>query len=77
MAKLINKTTSEIRLSSGHTLPRLGELVTTNDVIRGDNWMILQGMVLSGAVVAELDADAEPDTAPQASTAPAKAKASI
>ncbi len=63
MAKLINTTRSSFTLPSKHVIPRLGELADIpNDLITGDNWTVLNGLILSGAVVAEYDPE-EPEPA--------------
>ena len=59
MAKLINPTRRNITLPAGHVIPREGELVTTNDVIRGENWPTLSGMILSGQIAVEYDPEPE------------------
>lgn len=55
MAKLINPTNRAIALPAGHIIPREGELVTTNDVIRGDNWPVLSGLINSKTITVEFD----------------------
>lgn len=55
MAKLINPGVWPINLPAGQVIPSKGELVTTNDIIRGDNFPTLSGMILSGAVAVEYD----------------------
>ena len=70
MAKLSNPSRKDIILPAGHLIPREGELITTNDVIKGDNWLVLQGMVLAGQVLVEFDP--EPDDAPEKAAAPEK-----
>ena len=63
MAKLSNPSRKDIILPAGHVIPREGELITTNDVINGDNWLVLQGMALAGQVLVELDPDPEAEKA--------------
>ena len=70
MAKLTNPTNRDIALPAGHVIPRGGELTVTNDIIRGDNWPMLSGLINSGAVGVEYD----PDPAPEAEKPKAKAK---
>lgn len=55
MAQLKNKGVLPIALPAGHVIPARGELQTTNEAIRGDNWPTLSGLVLSGAVEVEYD----------------------
>ena len=64
MATLFNTTARDIELPARHIIPANAELTTTNDVIRGDNWTMLQGLVNSGAVIVKYDP--EPDAAPMA-----------
>ena len=63
MAKLINPSRKDIILPAGHIVPREGEFITTNDVINGDNWLVLQGMIGAGQVIVEYDPEPE-DAAP-------------
>lgn len=58
MAKLINPGFQPVNLPTGHVVPRKGELVTTNDVLRCvDNARVLAGLIATGAVLAEYDPD--------------------
>ena len=58
MAKLINRERRDIRLPTGHIIPRLGELACENDTIRnGENWPFLQGQIAAGQIEAEFDPD--------------------
>lgn len=59
MARISNPSRKDIILPAGHVIPREGELITTNDVINGDNWLVLQGMALAGQVIVEMDPDPE------------------
>ncbi|WYK06456.1 hypothetical protein DWF04_022735 [Cereibacter sphaeroides f. sp. denitrificans] len=61
MAKLTNLTRRDIDLPSRHVIPRLGTLETTNEVIRGDNWPKLNGLILSGDVAVEFDPEEAPE----------------
>lgn len=72
MAKLINPTARDIRLPAGHVIPRMSELETTNDVIRGDNWAVLSGLINSGTITAEYDPEIEPGYEPEKPKAKAK-----
>ena len=71
MAKLTNPTKRDITLPAGHVIPREGELITTNDVIRGDNWPMLSGLILSKTIGVEYDA------VPEEIAAKPKGKAAI
>ena len=56
MARLINSTRRPIALPTRHIVPAEGQLETTNEVICcTDNWPKVNGLVLSGDLVAELD----------------------
>ena len=68
MAKLTNPTNRDIALPAGHVIPRGGELIVTNDIITGDNWPTLSGLIKSGAVGVEYDPEpeAEKPKAPKA-----------
>lgn len=56
MARLINSTRRDIVLPTRHVVPAQGQLETTNEVIGcTDNWPKVNGLVLSGDLVAELD----------------------
>lgn len=70
MAKLTNLTNRDIALPAGHVIPREADLDVTNDIIKGDNWPTLSGLIKSGAVGVEYD----PDPAPEAEKPKAKAK---
>ena len=63
MAKLINTTRRDITLSTGHVVPRGGELATTNAVIRCvDNASLINALAVSGDLLVTMDADPEPGT---------------
>lgn len=65
MAKLINQTRQPVTLPTRHIVPRLGELTTTNEVLRcPDNVQFLRGQLLSGVLTAQEDPD--PTPAPEA-----------
>jgi hypothetical protein len=56
MAKIINPGRRPITLATKHVVPRMGELVTTNDVIQcPDNWPTLNAMFAVGEIGIELD----------------------
>lgn len=60
MAKLLNRERRDIRLPTGHVLPRLGELACDNDLIRSaENWPALQGPILAGQIEAVFDPEPE------------------
>ena len=62
MAKIINPSNRDITLLTRHVIPARGSLDTTNEVLRcTDNVPMLNGLVLSGQVSVEFDAEAEPD----------------
>lgn len=61
MAQLKNKGVLPIALPAGHVIPARGELQTTNEAIRGDNWPTLSGLILSGAVEVEYDPEPLPE----------------
>lgn len=61
MAKLTNPSNRDISLPAGHVIPANGTLETTNAVIRGDNWPVLSGLILSKTITAEFDPDPEPE----------------
>lgn len=64
MAKLTSAMLADFPLPTGHVIPRLGVLVTTDAVIRCvDNWPILQGFIFNGSVAVEYDP--EPEAAPE------------
>ncbi|OJY35923.1 MAG: hypothetical protein BGP11_18420 [Rhodobacterales bacterium 65-51] len=67
MAKILNPGLRPIPLPTGHVVPRQGELVTTNDVLRcADNVAFLRGQELSGALTLQFDPDpVEPPEAPK------------
>ena len=65
MARLINSTRRDIVLPTRHVVPAQGQLETTNEVIGcTDNWPKVNGLVLSGDLVAELDPPPEVAEAP-------------
>ena len=65
MARLINSTRRDIVLPTRHVVPAQGQLETTNEVICcTDNWPKVNGLVLSGDLVAELDPPPEVAEAP-------------
>ena len=65
MARLINSTRRPIALPTRHIVPAEGQLETTNEVICcTDNWPKVNGLVLSGDLVAELDPPPEAAEAP-------------
>lgn len=65
MAKLNNLGRIPVCLPTGHIVPRLGYLITTNEVLRcADNAAFLNGQVLSGQMEVEYDADPDPAEAP-------------
>ena len=73
MAKIINLTAREISLPTRHVIPRGAALETTNAVIDcSDNWPMINGLALSGALQIERDPDPAED-APAAVAAPAAA----
>jgi hypothetical protein len=58
MAKILNPGLRPVPLPTGHVVPRQGELVTTNDVLRcADNVAFLRGQELSGALNLQFDPD--------------------
>ena len=60
MAKITNLGRRDLPLPTRHIVPRMGDLVTTNDTIRSpDNWTMLNAMALAGDVTIELDPDPE------------------
>ena len=61
MAKLTNTERATITLPSGHVIPRLGELVCTNETIAA-NWPQLSGPIGAGQILVEYDP--EPVEAP-------------
>ena len=65
MARLINSTRRDIVLPTRHVVPAQGQMETTNEVIGcTDNWPKVNGLVLSGDLVAELDPPPEAAEAP-------------
>lgn len=76
MATIENKEKGPITLPTGHVVPRLGTLTTTNDVIRSpDNWPNLSGRVIAGQVKIGFDPEVDPDdpekvVTPEAPTPP-------
>jgi hypothetical protein len=65
MARLINSTRRDIVLPTRHVVPAQGQLETSNEVIScTDNWPKVNGLVLSGDLVAELDPPPELAEAP-------------
>lgn len=72
MATLINPTNRDIRLPAGHVIPRDGQLTVTNDIIRGDNWAVLSGLINSGTIAVEYDPEIEPGYEPEKPKAKAK-----
>lgn len=64
MAKIINHTTCELPLPTGHVVPRRGTLDTSDEVIRHvDNAPILQGFIANGQFSVEFDL--APEAAPE------------
>lgn len=71
MAKLVNPSLRPVPLPTGHIVPRQGELVTTNAVLRcADNAAFLNGQIRSGALIAEYDPDPAEDAASDPVPAP-------
>lgn len=70
MAKIVNNEKGPLVLPTGHVVPRLGSLETTNDTIRSpDNWPLLLGRAKAGQIGIEFDS--EPDPAdPEATITP-------
>jgi hypothetical protein len=72
MARITNNERADLILPTGHVVPRMRELVTTNDLIRSaDNWPFLSGRMLAGQIGIELDPD---EPAPAPAPTPAKSK---
>lgn len=68
MAKIINLTARELSLPTRHVIPRSAVLEIPNAVIDSpDNWPMINGLALSGALTVERD----PDPAEEAAAAPA------
>lgn len=62
MARIINPARQPVILPTGHVVPRLGDMTTTNDVLRcPDNAGFLRGMIASGQIGIEYDPDPEPE----------------
>lgn len=65
MASIENPSRHPVPLPTGHVVPRLGVLTTTNDVLRcPDNAAFLRGQHLSGALVVTFDPDPDPEEDP-------------
>ena len=55
MAIISNPSVRAVTLPTGHVVPRLGNLTTTNDIIRcPDNWPTVNGLFLSGQVALDV-----------------------
>ena len=68
MAKIINLTARAIALPTRHVIPRGAVLEIPNAVIDSpDNWPMINGLALSGALTVERD----PDPAEEAAATPA------
>ncbi len=60
MAKITNPGRRPLTLATKHVVPRMGELITTNEVIQGaDNWPTLKAMLDLGEIGIELDSAPE------------------
>lgn len=69
MAKIINHARGQITLPTRHVVPRLGELVTTNEIITcPDNWPMLNAMATAGDIGLEMDPDQGADNTPTYAT---------
>lgn len=73
MAKIINFGRQSITLPTRHVVPRMGELLTTNDVLRApDNEGVLAALTNSGVITIEFDPDpVEPEADTSILAAPA------
>jgi hypothetical protein len=64
MARIKSSLLADFPLPTGHVIPRLGVLETTDAVIRcTDNWPLMQGHIFNGSFAVEFDP--EPDAAPE------------
>ena len=76
MAKIINLTAREIALPTRHVIPRGAVLEIPNAVIDSpDNWPMINGLALSGALTVERDPDPGEEAAAAKAAAPAAAPA--
>ena len=58
-------------LPTRHVVPREGNLITTNDVIRStDNWPMLNALLLAGEIGLEFDTEGEGSDSPVYATDP-------
>lgn len=65
MATLTNLSRQPVALPTGHVVPRLGTLTTSNDLLRcPDNAPTLAALVTSGVLTVAYDPDPAPDPDP-------------